>query len=66
MGSVAEAPRLQSTDSGVVACRGVWDLPESGIEPMSPVLAGGFFTTEPPEKPSRCLLKFKYSKYLNR
>ena len=29
------------------------DLPNSGIEPMSlasPALAGGFFTTEPPEK----------------
>ena len=25
-----------------------WDLPRSGIEPMSPALAGGFFTTEPP------------------
>ena len=27
----------------------MWDLP--GIEPMSPALAGGFFTTEPPGKP---------------
>ena len=26
------------------------DLPDQGLEPMSPVLAGGFFTTEPPEK----------------
>ena len=26
-------------------------LPGSGIKPMSPVLAGRFFTTEPPEKP---------------
>ena len=25
----------------------MWDLPEPGIEPMSPSLAGGFFTTEP-------------------
>ena len=24
------------------------DLTESGIEPVSPALAGGFFTTEPP------------------
>ena len=24
------------------------DLPNSGIEPMSPALAGGFFTTLPP------------------
>ena len=26
------------------------DLPDPGIEPMSPALEGGFFTTEPPEK----------------
>ena len=26
------------------------DLPDSGIETMSPALAGRFFTTEPPEK----------------
>ena len=27
------------------------DLPGPGIEPASPVLAGRFFTTEPPWKP---------------
>ena len=27
------------------------DLPDPGIEPLSLALAGGFFTTEPPEKP---------------
>ena len=27
------------------------DLPDSGIEPTSLALAGGFFTTEPPGKP---------------
>ena len=26
------------------------DLPDPGIEPASPALAGGFFTTEPPGK----------------
>ena len=26
------------------------DLPDPGSEPMSPALAGGFFTTEPPGK----------------
>ena len=30
--------------------RGMWDLPGPGIEPVSPALAGGFLTTEPPEK----------------
>ena len=29
---------------------GAWDLPGPGIEPASPALAGGFFTTEPPGK----------------
>ena len=27
------------------------DLPDPGIKPTSPTLAGGFFTTEPPGKP---------------
>ena len=27
------------------------DLPNPGIKPVSPALAGGFFTTEPPGKP---------------
>ena len=27
------------------------DLSDPGIEPTSPALAGGFFTTEPPGKP---------------
>ena len=27
------------------------DLPNPGIEPESPALAGGFFTTAPPGKP---------------
>ena len=31
------------------------DLPDPGIEPKSPALAGGFFTTEPPEKPNLSL-----------
>ena len=27
------------------------DLPDSGINPVSPALAGGFFTTVPPGEP---------------
>ena len=27
------------------------DLPNSGIEPVSPALAGGFLATDPPGKP---------------
>ena len=29
----------------------MWDLPGPGVERVSPALAGGFFTSEPPEKP---------------
>ena len=56
-GPVVVAPRLQSTGSIVVAgawpqlVHGMWDLPGSGIEPMSPALAGGFFTSQSPGKP---------------
>ena len=34
----------------------MWDLPGSSIEPVSPALAGEFFTTEPPGKPSCAIL----------
>ena len=29
------------------------DRPGPGVEPVSPALAGGFFTTAPPGKPGR-------------
>ena len=32
-----------------------WNLPGAGIEPVSPALAGGFFTTVPPVKPAKFL-----------
>ena len=35
--------------------RGIF--PPPGIEPMSPVLGGRFFTAGPPRKPSKCHLK---------
>ena len=31
--------------------RSMWDSSRSGIEPVSPALAGGFSTTEAPGKP---------------
>jgi len=31
-----------------------WDLSRSGIESVSPALADGFFTTEPPRMPEIC------------
>ena len=37
---------------------GYWSIP--GIEPMSPALAGRFFTTKPPGKPQEAITpKFK-------
>jgi len=35
---------------------GMWDLPGSGIKPVSPALAGGFFTPEPWGEALQCLL----------
>ena len=35
------------------------DLPDSGIEPISPVLAGRFFTAEPLGKPLETVLEHK-------
>ena len=59
--SAAAAPRLQSTGSIVVVsgpqCSAVCGNPPwSGIEPVSPALAGRFFTTEPPGKSKVLLL----------
>ena len=31
-------------------------LPDPGIEPTAPALAGGFFTTEPPGKPFKMVV----------
>ena len=35
------------------------DLPNPGIEPVFPALAGGFFTTEPPGKPRNIITSDK-------
>ena len=42
----------------------MWDLPGPGIEPVSPALAGRFFTTEPPGKPRPLSLSFSFCLYL--
>ena len=50
--SAVMAPGLESSGTAIVergfSCPGVWNLPRLGTEPVSPALAGGFFTTEPP------------------
>ena len=38
---------------GLSCLAGMWDLPGSGIEPVSPALAGGFLSTVPPGKSLR-------------
>ena len=36
------------------------DLSDPGMEPPSPALAGGFFTTKPPGEPFTCISSFNY------
>ena len=36
----------------------MWDLPEAGIEAVSPALAGGFLTAGPPGKPFLAVFLF--------
>ena len=43
--------RLSSCGSRAQLLRGMWDLPKSGLEPVSLALAGRFSTTAPPGKP---------------
>ena len=40
--------RLNSCGTQAELSHGMWDLPRLGVGPVSPALAGGFFTTEPP------------------
>ena len=42
--------RLSSCGAQASLLCSMWDLHGPGIEPMSPALASGFFTTEPPRK----------------
>ena len=39
------------------------DVPESGIKPVSPAMAGGFFNTDPPGKPQVMILNFVVAAY---
>ena len=51
--------RLNSRGTRAQLLRGMWDLPEPGLEPVSPTLAGGFLTTAPPGKPIVSLFTFR-------
>ena len=41
---------LSSCGTGASLPLSMWDLPEPGIKPVTPALAGKFVTTEPPGK----------------
>ena len=57
-GSRALERRLSSCGARASFFCSMWDLPRPGLEPVSPALAGGFLTTEPPGKsPGTKLLK---------
>ena len=56
-GSQALEHRLSGCGIPAWLLHGLRDLPGPGIEPVSPALAGGFFTTESPGKPWDILLK---------
>ena len=50
-GSWSVEHRLNSCGAWPYLLSDMCDSPGPRIEPVSPVLAGGFFTTEPPRKP---------------
>ena len=55
--TVARQAPLSMEFSREEYCRGLpfpspGDLPDPGIKPASPALAGGFFTAQPPGKPN--------------
>ena len=58
-GSQALEHRLSSCGAQAHLCCHLCDLPGPGVEPVSPALAGGFLTTEPPGKAHNVLLKRK-------
>ena len=58
-GSRALERRLSSCAAWAQLLCSVWDLPEPGLEPVPPALAGGFLTTAPPGKPHTLVLTFR-------
>ena len=56
-GSQALEHRLKGCGTQARLICGTWDLPRRSIHPVSPALAGRFFTTEPPGKPPICNFK---------
>ena len=61
LGSQALEHRLSSCGTEAWLLGSMWDLPGLGIRPVSPAVAGRFFTTEPSEKPLEILLRMMIS-----
>ena len=57
MGLVVVVCGLSSRSLLIQLLHSIWDLPGQGIEPVSPALAGRFFTTEPQGMPINELKK---------
>ena len=53
--------RLCSCGTRAYLLHGTWDLPGPGIEPISPALSDGFFTTESPGKPCYIVFTLVYA-----
>ena len=53
------SPSIGSCGTQAQLLRSMWDLPRTGIEPVSPALAGGFLTTAPRGKSQSYTLKSK-------
>ena len=64
-GSWALECRLTSCGALAQLLRSMWDLPEPGLEPVSPALAGGFLTTVPPGKPTNLVFKLLKQERMN-
>ena len=59
--SLVEVSMVYSCSSWAFLLCGVWNLPGPGIKPVSPTLADGFCTTEPPGKPKFLILDCEQS-----
>ena len=57
-GFLALGYRINSCGTQASLLCGMWDILGPGIEPVSPELAGRFFTTEPPGKPQNMVCFF--------
>ena len=53
--------KLSSCEAEAQLLHGMWDRPEPVVKPVSPALAGRFFTPEPPGKPPASFLYDKYN-----